>query len=254
MVTIVSEEVTGLSPDEWSKSQQEQTDKGEKSHLLSKGSVRSAITAVASGKLIAKLPKMADDLVVKMKRAKAKKLIHSLKRFDVAGEFAKGKNIVEQTIKWGEEQITLKWKRVGNKIDFGNRNDLAKILGTADNIEAHHIIPWKICEDNNIIRLAALDGFHPNMIENGLGLEKYTKLIGEGMHGNHPAYDNYVRYRLKNNPLSDVDVTPEKANKFLQEELIPELKTHIIEAQNSGLNLNEYFKVINKKLNIDEIF
>lgn len=62
LVAIVSEEVTGLSPDEWSKSQQEQTDKGEKSHLLSKGSVRSAITAVASGKLITKLPKMADDL------------------------------------------------------------------------------------------------------------------------------------------------------------------------------------------------
>lgn len=54
------------------------------------------------------------------------------------------------------------------------------------------------------------------MLQNGIGLEKYTKLIGKGMHGNHPAYDK-------------------------QEELIPDLKEKIIKAKNSGMNLNEYF-------------
>ena len=44
--------------------------------------------------------------------------------------------------------------------------------------------------------------------------------------------------------------TPEQANKFLQEELIPDLKKRIIEAKNSGMNLNEYFKNINKKIGI----
>ena len=38
------------------------------------------------------------------------------------------------------------------------------------------------------------------------------------------------------------DITPEQANKFLQEELIPDLKEKIIKAKNSGMNLNEYFK------------
>ena len=60
------------------------------------------------------------------------------------------------------------------------------------------------------------------MLQNGIGLEKYTKLIGKGMLGNHPAYDK----------------------------LIPDLKKRIIEAKNSGMNLNEYFKNINKKIGI----
>ena len=57
------------------------------------------------------------------------------------------------------------------------------------------------------------------MLQNGIGLEKYTTLIGKGMLGNHPAYDK----------------------------LILDLKKRIIEAKNSGMNLNEYFKNINKK-------
>ncbi|MFK8299047.1 AHH domain-containing protein [Capnocytophaga cynodegmi] len=187
---------------------------------------------------------MADDLVVKMKKAKVKKLIPSLKRFDVAGEFAKGKKLVEQTIKWGENQITLKWKRVGNKIDFGNRSDLATILGTTDNIEAHHILPWITAGKHDVIQIAAMDGFHLNMLENGLGLEKYTKLIGNGIHGNHPAYDIFIKSKLDEYLTKNPSLTPEQANKFLQKELIPDLKTKIIEAQKSGLNLNEYFKTL----------
>ena len=38
-----------------------------------------------------------------------------------------------------------------------------------------------------------------------------------------------------------IGLTPEQANKFLQEELIPDLKEKIIKAKNSGMNLNEYF-------------
>ena len=56
------------------------------------------------------------------------------------------------------------------------------------------------------------------MLQNGIGLEKYTKLIGKGMLGNHPAYDK----------------------------LILDLKKRIIEAKNSGMNLNENFKKIDK--------
>ncbi|WP_212899563.1 hypothetical protein, partial [Capnocytophaga cynodegmi] len=72
LADVILEEATGLSADDWQKTQAQQTDKGEKSHLYSKGAVRSTITAVASGKLITKLPKMADDLAMKMKRSKDK--------------------------------------------------------------------------------------------------------------------------------------------------------------------------------------
>ena len=53
---------------------------------------------------------------------------------------------------------------------------------------------------------------------NGIGLEKYTKIIGKGMHGNHPAYDKYVKTQLDR--FNKIGLTPEQANKFLQEELI----------------------------------
>ncbi len=44
---------------------------------------------------------------------------------------------------------------------------------------------------------------------------------------------------------------PLKARDFLLNELIPDLKGAIIRAENSGMNLNEYFKqVINPSLGI----
>lgn len=128
----------------------------------------------------------------------------------------------------------------GVKITFGDRSDLARILGTTDNIEAHHIVPWKVCENNDVVQLAALDGFHPNLVENGIGLEKYTKLVGEGLHGNHPAYDAYIKNQL--DAFMATHPTPEQANKFLQENLIPDLKKKITAAGQTDMNLNQYFK------------
>ena len=52
----------------------------------------------------------------------------------------------------------------------------------------------------------------------------------------------YYFKSFKKNP----DITPEQANKFLQEELIPDLKEKIIKAKDSGMNLNENFKKIDK--------
>ncbi len=52
----------------------------------------------------------------------------------------------------------------------------------------------------------------------------------------------YYFKSFKKNP----DITPEQANKLLQEELIPNLKEKIIKAKNSGMNLTEYFNFSNK--------
>ena len=67
---------------------------------------------------------------------------------------------------------------------------------------------------------------------NGIGLEKYTKLIGEELHGNHPAYDKYVKTQLER--VKKIGLSPEQANKFLQEELIPDLKEKIIKVKTQG--------------------
>lgn len=97
-----------------------------------------------------------------------------------------------------------------------------------------------------IMKLAALDGFHPNMLQNGIGLEKYTELIGNGIHGNHPVYNKYVNSKLDKFLSKNPNITPEQANIFLQEELIPDLKRKIIDAKKSGMNLNGYFKRLNQ--------
>jgi hypothetical protein len=240
IIPIFVQILSGNTNDEWAEMAKGQTDDGRRGHLYSRGVVTSVKSVIVGGTLITKLPKLADELVGKIKTVKG--VIQSLKHFDIAGEFAKGKNVVLNTIEWGTKSFKLKWERVGNKITFGDRSDLAKILGTTDNIEAHHIMPWKICEGHEIVQLAALDGFHPNLVENGIGLEKYTKLVGEGMHGNHPAYDAYVRSQLDNFKKAYSNITPEQANKFLQESLIPDLKNKIVAARGTDMNLNQYFK------------
>lgn len=240
---------SGNTTEDWKSLKDSKTDEGKKSHLFTRGAENTVISGVAGVAFVKELPELAEKVSEKI--GKVKNIINSLKRFDIEGEFAKGKNLVENTIVWGSKNFKMKWERIGNKISFGDRSDLAKILGTTDNIEAHHIMPWKVCEDNEIIQLAALDGFHPNLVENGLGLEKYSKLIGEGLHGNHPAYDAYLRDRLAKYASKNPNITPEQANKFLQVELIPEMKTYISNAKQSNLNLNEYFKqVVNKNTGI----
>ncbi|MEP7094781.1 MAG: AHH domain-containing protein, partial [Flavobacterium sp.] len=240
IIPIFVQMLSGNTNDEWAEIAKNQTDEGRKGHLYSRGVVTSVKSVLVGSALITKLPELAEDLVGKIKSVKT--VINSLKHFDIAGEFAKGNNVVLNTIEWGTKNFKLKWEKVGNKITFGDRSDLAKILGTTDNIEAHHIMPWKVCEKDELVQLAALDGFHPNLVENGIGLEKYTKLVGEGIHGNHPAYDAYVSTQLDKFKKTNKNITPEQANKFLQETLIPDLKKKITEAGQTDLNLNQYFK------------
>ncbi|WP_440121398.1 AHH domain-containing protein [Tenacibaculum sp. Ill] len=139
----------------------------------------------------------------------------------------------------------LTFKVVRGVVTFGSRSNLAKIIGTKAGEEAHHIIPWadKII-NNPIIQKAARAGFHMNAKINGIALKKYSKLIGEGLHGNHPAYNTFVDKKLKAFIDSTSDLTPEIANDFLENKLIPELLNKIGKAKKSGLNLNDYFKTL----------
>ena len=157
----------------------------------------------------------------------------------------------KKIIKWGGSSATLTYNVVNGVIDFGNRSQLAQLLGTTANIEAHHIIPWIAGGTHDVVQAAARNGFHLNMLENGIGLEKFTTLIGTGLHGNHPAYDRYVIKRLDDFASQVTNFTPEQANNFILNQLIPDLKGLITTARNSGLNLNEYFKqVVNPAIGI----
>ena len=149
--------------------------------------------------------------------------------------------------------VKLKWKtKADGFIDFGRREDLRELLKvSSEGIEAHHKIPWNICENDDIIQKAALDGFHPNMLENGIPLTKYTsdrrhfiEFDGAG-HANHPSYDKWIQKQLNDWRIAKGgNFSAEEANSFLQKRLIPQIEQHINNAKidPSSKNLNDYFK------------
>ncbi len=196
------------------------------------------------------LAKNADELVrISKSVSKAEDfvegVVNGIRRYNVGGDITNGvaKTITRQ-ITINGRTINLKWNVNSNGIiDFGNRDDLAKLLGTVDD-EAHHILTWIKSGEHSVVQAAARDGFHLNTFENGIGLSKYKKSLNEGLHGNHPAYDDYVVHRLSEYRQKMPNYTPESANEFIQKVLVPDMRDLIDAASKSNLNLNEYFKQI----------
>lgn len=67
---IILEEFSGNTSEEWLEANSDQTDSGRQSHLLTKGTVRTVASVFASGKFLAKVPDMADNLAKKMAKIK----------------------------------------------------------------------------------------------------------------------------------------------------------------------------------------
>ncbi|WP_159296570.1 AHH domain-containing protein [Tenacibaculum maritimum] len=97
---------------------------------------------------------------------------------------------------------------------------------------------------NKITQKPADAGFHMNDAVNGIALKKFRKLTGNGLHGNHPAYDNFVQEKLDDFAQKFPNATPKQAKNYLENKLIPDLLKLIEDAKNSGLNLNEFFKTL----------
>jgi hypothetical protein len=91
-----------------------------------------------------------------------------------------------------------------------------------------------------LAKASAKAGFHMNSFVNGANLTKYLKSTGSGIHGNHPAYTNWVLAEL--NHFAGNSSDPIACKKFLEEKLIPKLKGIISIVENSPTgNLNQYF-------------
>jgi len=132
-------------------------------------------------------------------------------------------------------------KNADGLFTFGNPNELGKILKTSGTtLQAHHLIPWAL-KDNPVVQKAAEAGFHLNDELNGLLLKSYSKELGNGVHGNHPAYSEYVRKKIFQ--FGQTKFTPETAKNYLENNLIPELRHYILMAEKSGMNLNDFFKL-----------
>ena len=115
------------------------------------------------------------------------------------------------------------------------------VAGNLD--EAHHIIPWDL-GTNPVVQKAAKNNFHLNFFENGIDLTKYSKSLGEGLHGNHPAYTDWVTKQLSEFANDNIGYNTKEASNYLLNDLIPLLRKKIADADASGLNLNEYFKTL----------
>lgn len=66
------EEASGNSTTAWEEANNENTDWGKRRHIYAKGTVRTASSIFFSGKLVLKLPEIAEDLILKMGRAKGR--------------------------------------------------------------------------------------------------------------------------------------------------------------------------------------
>ena len=138
--------------------------------------------------------------------------------------------------------------KAGGKIGFGSKGLLRTVLNITDSaFEAHHIIPWTKFKDLPIVQAAANAGFHMNQALNGIPLKKFRKSAAEGLkglHGNHPKYDDFVQFKIKNYIDANGSLQPEDAKKFLETKLIPELKDWIKKAEGYNGSLNDYFKFV----------
>ncbi|WP_024770553.1 hypothetical protein [Aquimarina macrocephali] len=148
-------------------------------------------------------------------------------------------------VKVGNQSVSLTYKVVGGVVTFGSRSKLAQIIVKAAGEEAHHMIPWALRGDD-VVQEAAYAGFHMNAKVNGRALKKFSSLTPDGIHGNHPAYNEVTQFLLDKFKQGVPNFSPEQAADFLEGNLIPRLDNWIEAAKGSGLNLNEYFKQIVK--------
>jgi len=166
----------------------------------------------------------------------------------IVGMASTGAKYLVKVVKFADGSVAfLKMSRKASGfIHFGSPNQLGRILRTeGTTLQAHHIVPWAL-QENPVIQKAAEVGFHMNDVVNGIALEKYSKLLEEGLHANHPAYSKYVEKQIidfqKTQGINNI--TPEMAKEFLEGYLIPSLRKDIDIAVEKGQTLNVYFSTL----------
>lgn len=102
LTDVALEEVSGNTLDEWTELSNPIGDEGRKGHVITKGAIRTVSSIFLGGKFITKLPKMADEIVEKMLKAK---LLDKIKKSaDFSEEMLKAfkKNLTEIIEKYPE--------------------------------------------------------------------------------------------------------------------------------------------------------
>lgn len=138
----------------------------------------------------------------------------------------------------GTTKVALKWKKVGNLIEFGDRNNLRKMMGlTSNGVHAHHIIPVAF-SNSDLVQKAAKSNqaFHMNEAFNGFPLLSTNHLTG------HDLYNNKIQSILTNNNALIQNMNLDQSFNFLKG-----LNLHIkgLLQANPNMNLGQISNLIN---------
>jgi hypothetical protein len=84
------------------------------------------------------------------------------------------------------------------KTALNNRRLLKEeLVGILITEEAHHLIPFKLLQENAVVQKAVEGGFQFNKAINGIALEKYVAKTGLGRHAKHDFYTKQIEEYLK---------------------------------------------------------
>jgi hypothetical protein len=138
----------------------------------------------------------------------------------------------KKVVNAGGRKCTLWWDATSSVINFGDRNQLKRIIKPASGYVAHHLIPWQFC-DHDLVQLAAMaNGPHPwhmNDFINGLG-------VASSRHpGSHPNYSNAVLSKLEDIMEENPNISPDIARDKL-ENLAVSIKNILNQHPNLGVN------------------
>jgi hypothetical protein len=131
--------------------------------------------------------------------------------------------------------------------EAAERSKLRTVLGLApiatDAREAHHVIPaqwW----GHGVVQIAGLGGFHPTHGFNGVPL---SKVKDGGLHGNHPYYNNWIKFQLDQfetrNSINSANHYY-LCNNWVQCRLIPEAINRINSASYANMSVNDSFRIL----------
>ncbi|OXA65291.1 hypothetical protein B0A58_16140, partial [Flavobacterium branchiophilum NBRC 15030 = ATCC 35035] len=104
--------------------------------------------------------------------------------------------------------------------------------------EIHHLIPRGV-KGNDVVKAARDEGFKFEGAENKVPLEKFSKVTGEGQHGNHPNYNKGVLEKITEFAKANEGATPKDALNFIRN-LTNELKQTI--KNNPDTKVNDILK------------
>jgi RHS repeat-associated protein len=119
-----------------------------------------------------------------------------------------------------------------------------KVGGWLVKTEVHHIIPKQIFrEGSELIENAVEGGFRQEAEVNKIVLAKFSKATGNGAHGNHPGYTDFIRSEMgkfsEGLEKAGQPITPENASKFMNDLMN---RTRQTIEKNPDMKLNNLFR------------